>query len=372
MGCLPTFGQIGYWAPVLLVVLRFLQGFAVGGEWGGAVLLVAEHSPNEQRAFWASWPQAAVPVGNMLATVVLLGAHRDAVGRSLPVLGLARSRSGCLPWWCWSATTSGPRSPMRRSSLRRNRKSSGSRPSPTAWSRCSSGIRAGCSPRWVSGSPRTSCTTWSSSCRSPISRSRSACDTNSILRYMLVAHAVHFVGHSTGRQAGRPGRSQTGVRRRHGARGDLGLLRVPDDGQRELSAHHRRHHHRAGDPRADVCAAAGDHGRDVPDPDAVFRCVPWLSGHVDRRGLAGTRSSPSSCWRSTTPRCRSRSTWPSRAAITLVAVFFTRETKGIDLEVPRRRRSRGPRKGRGRMTALERSHRPRHRWRERHRCGLRT
>jgi MFS family permease len=72
MGCLPTFAQVGYWAPVLLVTLRFLQGFAVGGEWGGAVLLVAEHSPNQSRAFWASWPQAAVPVGNMLATVVLL------------------------------------------------------------------------------------------------------------------------------------------------------------------------------------------------------------------------------------------------------------------------------------------------------------
>jgi len=72
MGCLPTFGQVGYWAPALLVILRFIQGFAVGGEWGGAVLLVAEHSPNQSRAFWASWPQAAVPAGNMLATVVLL------------------------------------------------------------------------------------------------------------------------------------------------------------------------------------------------------------------------------------------------------------------------------------------------------------
>ncbi|GAY19160.1 MFS transporter [Mycobacterium sp. shizuoka-1] len=72
MGCLPTFGQIGYWAPTLLVILRFVQGFAVGGEWGGAVLLVAEHSPNRERGFWASWPQAGVPVGNMLATVVLL------------------------------------------------------------------------------------------------------------------------------------------------------------------------------------------------------------------------------------------------------------------------------------------------------------
>jgi MFS family permease len=72
MGCLPGFASIGYWAPALLVALRFIQGFAVGGEWGGAVLLVAEQSPNRSRAFWSSWPQAAVPVGNLLATLVLL------------------------------------------------------------------------------------------------------------------------------------------------------------------------------------------------------------------------------------------------------------------------------------------------------------
>ncbi|MBC7517353.1 MAG: MHS family MFS transporter [Microbacteriaceae bacterium] len=72
MGCLPGFNTIGYWAPALLVILRFVQGFAVGGEWGGAVLLVAEHSPNKSRGFWSSWPQSAVPVGNLLATLVLL------------------------------------------------------------------------------------------------------------------------------------------------------------------------------------------------------------------------------------------------------------------------------------------------------------
>ncbi|GAA1998493.1 MFS transporter [Microbacterium pumilum] len=72
IGCLPGFGTIGYWAPALLVGLRFIQGFAIGGEWGGAVLLVAEQSPNRSRAFWSSWPQAAVPVGNLLATLVLL------------------------------------------------------------------------------------------------------------------------------------------------------------------------------------------------------------------------------------------------------------------------------------------------------------
>ncbi|MDQ4490198.1 MFS transporter [Sinomonas sp. ASV486] len=71
MGCLPTYAQIGAWAPILLVLLRFIQGLALGGEWGGAVLLVAEHAPDKSRAFWASWPQAAVPLGNVLATVVL-------------------------------------------------------------------------------------------------------------------------------------------------------------------------------------------------------------------------------------------------------------------------------------------------------------
>ncbi|WJH24928.1 MFS transporter [Pseudarthrobacter defluvii] len=71
MGCLPGFADIGYLAPALLVALRFIQGFALGGEWGGAVLLVAEQSPNKTRAFWSSWPQAAVPVGNLLATLVL-------------------------------------------------------------------------------------------------------------------------------------------------------------------------------------------------------------------------------------------------------------------------------------------------------------
>ncbi len=72
MGCLPTFDQIGYWAVAILLFLRFAQGFAVGGEWGGAVLLVSEHSPDRTRGFWASFPQAAVPLGNLLATVVLL------------------------------------------------------------------------------------------------------------------------------------------------------------------------------------------------------------------------------------------------------------------------------------------------------------
>lgn len=71
MGCLPSYDTIGVAAPILLVLLRFVQGLALGGEWGGAVLLVSEHAPSRERATWAAWPQAAVPVGNLLATAVL-------------------------------------------------------------------------------------------------------------------------------------------------------------------------------------------------------------------------------------------------------------------------------------------------------------
>ncbi|MET9883357.1 MFS transporter [Streptomyces sp. NPDC006430] len=71
MGLLPTHASIGVGAPVLLTVLRLIQGFALGGEWGGAVLLVSEHGDDKNRGFWASWPQAGAPGGNLLATAVL-------------------------------------------------------------------------------------------------------------------------------------------------------------------------------------------------------------------------------------------------------------------------------------------------------------
>ncbi|MFI6937774.1 MFS transporter [Streptomyces sp. NPDC050418] len=71
MGLLPTHATIGVGAPILLTLLRLIQGFALGGEWGGAVLIVSEHGGAKQRGFWASWPQAGAPGGNLLATGVL-------------------------------------------------------------------------------------------------------------------------------------------------------------------------------------------------------------------------------------------------------------------------------------------------------------
>ena len=71
IGLLPTYATIGVAAPILLLVCRLVQGFAVGGEWGGAVLMAAENGQDKDRGFWSSWPQAGVALGNLLATGVL-------------------------------------------------------------------------------------------------------------------------------------------------------------------------------------------------------------------------------------------------------------------------------------------------------------
>src|ERR1700730_7101799 len=63
MGILPSYAAIGIAAPLLLSLLRFLQGIGLGGEWGGSVLLSLEYSDDKHRGFWASWPQTGVPLG---------------------------------------------------------------------------------------------------------------------------------------------------------------------------------------------------------------------------------------------------------------------------------------------------------------------
>ena len=71
IGCLPTYDDIGVAAPILLVLLRFVQGLGLGGEWGGAVLMVAEHGDERRRGLFSSWPQVGVPAGNLLSAGVL-------------------------------------------------------------------------------------------------------------------------------------------------------------------------------------------------------------------------------------------------------------------------------------------------------------
>jgi metabolite-proton symporter len=71
IGLMPTYATIGVWAPVLLVLLRFLQGLGLGGEWGGAVLMTLESGDRSKRGLNASWPQVGVPIGLLLANGML-------------------------------------------------------------------------------------------------------------------------------------------------------------------------------------------------------------------------------------------------------------------------------------------------------------
>ncbi|MEU6700434.1 MFS transporter [Pseudonocardia sp. NPDC046786] len=86
IGLLPGYATIGILAPILLVLLRIIQGFALGGEWGGAVLIVSEHGRPEHRGFWASWPQAGAPAGQLLAQAML------------GVMALVQSEEAFLSW----------------------------------------------------------------------------------------------------------------------------------------------------------------------------------------------------------------------------------------------------------------------------------
>ncbi|MDQ0908529.1 MHS family shikimate/dehydroshikimate transporter-like MFS transporter [Streptomyces canus] len=73
IGLLPTYDTIGVWAPVLLITLRVIQGIAIGGEWGGATLMVVEHAGERRRGLWSSFTQMGAPLGSLIsATVVAL------------------------------------------------------------------------------------------------------------------------------------------------------------------------------------------------------------------------------------------------------------------------------------------------------------
>jgi metabolite-proton symporter len=72
VGLLPTYASIGVAAPILLLVLRLLQGLSAGGEWGGAALMAVEHAPPGRRGFFGTYPQVGVPIGLILANLVFL------------------------------------------------------------------------------------------------------------------------------------------------------------------------------------------------------------------------------------------------------------------------------------------------------------
>ena len=73
IGLLPTYAAIGVAAPLILVLLRFVQGLAIGGQWGGAMLLVTESAPADQRGWYGAYAQAGAPVGVILANLAFIG-----------------------------------------------------------------------------------------------------------------------------------------------------------------------------------------------------------------------------------------------------------------------------------------------------------
>src|SRR3712207_5943353 len=102
IGVLPTYQSVGILAPILLVVLRIFQGIGVGGEWGGAALLVVEHAPHDRRGFFGSWPQMGSPAGKLLAAgsfaaaAALPGEQFPAWGWGIPFLVRALPLGGGL------------------------------------------------------------------------------------------------------------------------------------------------------------------------------------------------------------------------------------------------------------------------------------
>ena len=72
IGCIPSYQTIGFWAPLLVLILRLLQGLALGGEYGGAATYVAEHAPKHQKGYWTSWIQTTATAGLFVSLMVIL------------------------------------------------------------------------------------------------------------------------------------------------------------------------------------------------------------------------------------------------------------------------------------------------------------
>jgi MFS family permease len=87
VGLLPSFDQIGVLAPIALVAMRLLQGLALGGEYGGAAIYVAEHAPSGKRGLFTSWIQTTATLGLVLSLVVILGVRSQTGEASFDAWG---------------------------------------------------------------------------------------------------------------------------------------------------------------------------------------------------------------------------------------------------------------------------------------------
>ncbi|MFS0731028.1 MFS transporter [Curtobacterium sp. 1P10AnD] len=93
IGCLPTFDSIGIWAPVLLAVMRFAQGVGLGGEWSGAALLATENAPKGKRGVFGSLPQLGAPIGFLLANGLFI-----AINAAMPAAADGTANADFQAW----------------------------------------------------------------------------------------------------------------------------------------------------------------------------------------------------------------------------------------------------------------------------------
>lgn len=93
IGCLPTYASVGWFAPLLLVLMRLTQGFAIGGEWSGAALVATENAPTGKRAFYGTFPQLGAPIGFIIANGLFL-----IISAALPSDDPTRPSLAFLDW----------------------------------------------------------------------------------------------------------------------------------------------------------------------------------------------------------------------------------------------------------------------------------
>lgn len=96
IGCLPTYQSIGWWAALLLLILRLAQGFALGGEWSGAALVATENAPTGRRAWYGTFPQLGAPIGFIIANTIFL-----FINFALPHPDGTAQRSEAFLAWGW-------------------------------------------------------------------------------------------------------------------------------------------------------------------------------------------------------------------------------------------------------------------------------